>query len=883
MALLSRLLNVFRSDRVAGEIDEELHSHLEEAAAQGRDPLEARRALGSPLRLREESRDTRVIAWLDSLRVDLVFAWRQLGKRKVTSLAAILSLGLAIGACLSAFRIIDALFFRPLPISHPERLYALTFHGTDVNGKVDISDACNYPLFRQMTAAAGDDTDLLAIGYSGSWSVTYGSDQDMERAYGAMVSARMFALFGLRPAVGRLLTSDDDAPGRAYAVLSFDYWTRRFGRDPKVAGQTFRFGRDLYTIVGVAQKGFTGVEPGTLADMFVPVMMNHDANNPDFQWFRTLAVVKPGNAKPGVAVERVRDRIQGAVRAFWQERVKAHPGLPKEAADAIINQKAVLEPAYSGVSGMQRNYRQALISLAILVALVLLIACANVANLMTAQAAARAREMALRVSIGAGPLRLAQLVLVESALLAIFAAVAGAAFAWWSAPFVVASINRPDRPASLIFSADWRVLAFAFVLTLIVMFLYGLAPALRASSVKPASALKGGEDPHARRRLMHTLIAAQTAFCFLVLFAAGLFAATFARLLSQPLGFSPDRLLALDVAARDAQPPSAWNRVLEGLRAAPGVEKAATAMMPLLIGSSWDNFVALKDDKPNARDVSDFLSVSPGWMETMKIPLLAGRDLREGEAYPGVAIVNQAFAELFFKEDNVVGKSFQTPEEDPNTPLAKHTIVGLVGNARYANLRGDMPPVAYVPFRSQPNQGITVMVRTASRSPLALVPTLRRAISAAAPGLRVSGVNTQQEFIDEQTIRERLLAMLALFFAVVALLLAGVGIFGVLDYSVFQRRREIGIRMAIGAQAPHIIRGVTFEILGWVLAGGVAGVAGGIASARYIESLLYGVKPTDVAALATPAGALLATAILASLAPVIRAVRIDPVYVLRSE
>jgi putative ABC transport system permease protein len=856
MSLLSRFLNVFRSDRVAGEIDEELRSHLEEAADQGRDPLDARRALGSPLRLREESRDTRIVAWLDSLRADLIFAWRQLGKRKVASLAAILSLGLAIGACLSAFRIIDALFLRPLPIAHPERLYALSFLGVDVNGKSQISDACNYPLFRQMTAAVGDEADPLAISYSSPWDVTYGSDQDMERVHGQFVSARMFALFGLRPATGRLLTADDDAtPGRAYAVLSFSYWTRRFGRDPKAIGRTFRYGRNPYTIVGVAQRGFTGVEPGTLNDIFVPAMMNQFVNNPQVIWFRTLVVVEPG-----IAGGQVREKIQGAVRTFWQEQVKSVPDMPKEVTGAIVNQKAILESAHSGISGMQRDYRRPLISLAILVALVLLIACANVANLMTAQAAARAREMALRVSIGAGRARLAQLVLVETALLAICAAAVGAAFAWWSAPFVVARINPPDSPARLILPADWRVLGCAFVLSLIAMLLYSLAPALRASGVKPASALKGGEGPHTRRRLMHTLIGAQTAFCFLVLFAAGLFTTTFGRLSNQPLGFSPERLLALDVVSRTAQPPSVWNRVLRSLQSVPGVESAATSDSALLGGFSWANFVALNGGPVKGRDVSNFLSVSPGWMETMRIPLLAGRDFRMGEVYPEVAIVNQAFAELFFRGENILGKSFGTPEGT----LAKHTIVGLVGNARYANMRGSMPPVAYVPFRSLPDQRITVIVRTVSRNPLALVPTLRQAISSAEPGMRLSNVHTQQELIDAQTIRERLLAMLALFFAVVALLLAGVGIYGVLDYSVFQRRREIGIRMAVGAQAAHIVRGVTFEILGWVLAGGVA-------------------KPTDVTALATPAGALLAAAILASLAPVVRAVRIDPVYVLRSE
>ena len=571
MSLLSRLANVFRSDRLSRDIDEELAAHLEEAASHGRDSAESRRALGSPLRHREASRDIKLIPWLDSLRADIVFGWRQLKKRKMTSAAAILSLGLAIGACTAAFRIIDALFLRPLPISRPERLYALTFHGTDVNGKVDINDSSNFPLFRQITSAVAGDADTLAISYSGAWSVTYGADQEIEPATGEYVSGRMFTVFGLRPAAGRLLSEDDDSdPGHAHAVLSFDYWARRFGRDPSVVGRTFRFGRNLFTIAGVAPEGFTGTEPGIVNDIFVPAMIDPRVTNPDAQWFRTMIVLKPG-----VSSERVRAHVQAVVRAFWQERVKAHSEVPAEMAALIVNQKAVLEPASAGDSEMQRDYRQPLASLAILVALVLLIACANVANLMTAQAASRAREMALRVSIGAGRFRLAQLMLVETALLGIFAAATGAAFAWWSAPLVVARINPPDRPARLILSTDWRVIGFAFALTLIVMFLYGLAPALRVSGIRPASALKGGDDPHSRGRLMHALIAAQVAFCLLVLFVAGLFVATFHRLSNQPLGFSADRLLALGVSAQGPQPPSVWNRVLETVQAAPGVEKAA--------------------------------------------------------------------------------------------------------------------------------------------------------------------------------------------------------------------------------------------------------------------------------------------------------------------
>ena len=873
MSLLSRIANVFRPDRLAREFDEELASHLDEAAARGRDPEEARRSLGSPLRHREASRDLKLIPWLDSLRADVVFGWRQLKKRKATSLAAILSLGLAIGACTGAFRLIDALFLRPLPIAHPERLYALSHREIDENGKPQAGDSGSYPMFQQMRAAAGADADLLAVSYSAPAAVIYGSDQELERPYQEYVSGRLFAVFGLKPSLGRLLTEADDLQPRAhpYAGLSYDYWTRRFGRDPKVLGRTFRMGNDVYTIVGVAPEGFTGIEPGTINDIFVPTMMSPYTGQPHTNWFRTLVMLKPG-----VAPGPLREKLHAVVHAFFAEQVKAFQNVPQQFKDNIVNQQVLLDAAPAGVSGMQRDYRQALIALAVLVALVLLIACANVANLMTAQAAARAREMALRVSIGAGRSRLIQLVLAEAAMLALFSAGVGAAFAWRAAPFVVARINPRDNPARLLLPADWRVLAFALAVTVAVTFFFGLAPALRASGTKPASALKGGEDPHSKRRLMHALIAAQVAFCFLVLLVAGLFVSTFERLSHETLGFSADRLLILGVGARNNQPPGVWTDIAGRARAMPGVESAAFAGWPLLSGGGWDGFISINGGPPSRTDV-DFLEISPGWLETVRIPLVAGRDFRAGDGFPKVAIVNQLFATTFFKGEDPIGKSFNLGQG------AVAEIVGVVGDARYSKLRDPMAPVAYVPFQPGNQNSRTILVRTAGANPLALAPALRKQISLIRPELRVASVGTQQELIDNQTLRERLLAMLASFFAAVALLLAAVGLYGVLDYSVFQRRREIGIRMAIGAQAADIVRRVTFGILAWIFAGALAGLALGVASARYIESLLYQVKATDLSALAIPSAALIAAAILAALPPVVRAVRIDPVQVLRSE
>jgi len=887
MSFWSRFGNVLRGERLSREIDEEFEAHIQEALAQGRDPAEARQAFGPALRQREESRDIRVVAWLDSLRADAVFGWRQIVKRKATSAAAILSLALGMGACTAAFRLIDAVLLRPLPVANPERLYAVSRQEfrLSADGKAHIYDGWAYPAFRLMRAAVKDQAELIAVSFS-TIDLIYGSGQEMEKAHVQYVSGWMFGFFALRPVLGRLLTENDDREPGAHpdAVLSDDYWAHRFARDPKVIGRTFRMGNRLYEIVGVCAGPFTGTETGLVTDIFVPIMMNPAVGRSDSTWHGTLA-----RLKPDIAVERVRARLDAVSRAFEAERAKGYAGMSKQSIDDMLKQRVVLQPAAAGFSSVQKYFREPLAALGVLVALVLMIACANVANLMTAQAAARAREMALRVSIGAGRWRLVQLVLVEGGWLGFLAAAAGALFAWWSVPLVVGMLNAPDdpNPVRLSLPADWRVLGFGLALTLGVTLLFGLAPALRASAVKPATALKGGEDPHSRRRLMHALIAFQAAFCFLVLYAAGMFVATFERLSQEPTGFSAERLLALNTVAESAQPPAYWDQVVEHLRAVPGVETVALASRPLLSGYSSNDAVAI-DGGPPSEDMAYFLNVSPGWVEEMKIPLMDGRGFRAGDTYPGVAVVSETFAKRFFRGENPVGRWFERATDEG--PRLRLQVVGLVRDARYLEMRGPMLPVAYIPFRQVDAQGAlqpvrrgTLMVRTFSANPRAMAVVLSREVAKARPEFRVSNVETQTEIDQVYTVRERLLAVLALFFAVVALLLAGVGMYGVLDYSVLQRRREIGIRMAIGAQSGAIARLVTLPVFAMVLAGALAGLALGMASVRYIESLFYEVKATDWGALALPSLAILAAAMVAALPAVMRAVRIDPAAMLRAE
>ena len=516
-----RLLGTLRLRRGDADLEAELRAHTELAAdADGRSPRVA------VTQAMDAMRDRRGLPWLHALSADVVFGWRQLNAHRVVSLAAVLSLGLAMGATTAAFRLVDAVLLRPLPVDHPERLVFATTSFVDAQGRLDYYDSFDYPTYRRYVDLVGARADLLVVGSANLVEAVLPGAIEPERVSRQYYSGNVFGVFGLQPALGRLLgPSDDRTPGgHPVAVLAHDFWRRRFGGDPGALGRTIRIGQVAYQVIGVAPPGFVGTEPGRSADLFLPAVMNVEAlDAPGWSWYRLW--IRP---RPGVTAAAIEEVLQADFARLRQDDLKHAPAdTPRSRIEARLRERIALLPAQAGASALQKTFRRPLIVLAALVAAVLLIACVNVANLLNGQAVARRRELALRVSIGAGRWRLIRLMLVESALLALLASLIGALVGWRAAPFVVSMLAGPQDPVRLAMGLDWRLVSFGVALTLVVTMLFGLLPALRASATAPNDVLKSGGRAASHRALTRGLIGVQTAFCVFVLFVAVLFVTTF--------------------------------------------------------------------------------------------------------------------------------------------------------------------------------------------------------------------------------------------------------------------------------------------------------------------------------------------------------------------
>ena len=885
MSWWSRVANVLRSDRLARELDEEQRFHLEartdELVAAGLDPAAARaealRRFGKTLQLREASRDVKLAAWLDSLGRDVRLGIRLLRRDAIVSWAAIVSLGLAIGACAAAFALIDALILRELPVREPGRLVYVARRGDHDDRR--FSTLFSYPLVERVREARLPQLEVFSLSHQSLRQAILPDGGGNEEKVGTQfVSGNAFAVLGIQPALGRLLAASDDVTPGAHqvAVVSHAFWTRRLGADPGVLGRWIQIEQQPYQVVGVAQAGFSGIEPGVLTDVWLPNQMfdRESLRSPTWNWLTIW-----GRLGPGASAESVRPVIGALFVNFDAEYEEAPPGGPKARPPA--DRGVVIQPASTGASAVRDQFARPLLALAVIVGVVLLIACSNVANLLLARGAARTREMALRASIGAGRLRLLQQVLIESAVLTAAAAAIGVGSAIAAVPLLIGLLNTHENPVYLDTRMDWRVLGFVAAVGCFTTVVFGLVPALRASSARPADAGVAGDRRHtAHAGVARPVVALQVGFSLMILFVAALLLRSFDRLLAVDLGFTPDRLTLLSIETRERlEPPQARalaGRLLDRVRALPGVESASLSRWALFRGWSWGGQVRLPHGGPVQ---TTRLAISPGFFRTMGTRIAEGRELRAGETDgtdPLPVVVNEAFARAYFPGRSAVGQRLSSTNRGQPAPME---IVGVVPDVRDRAMRVAMGPYLFSPIGDAAG---TLEVRSAL-GPQVVADLVRAALPGVHPSLRLVDVTRQTALVQRALLRERLLAVLSGFFAALGLALAALGLYGVSAYAVVRRTREIGIRLTLGARPAAVLAAVLGRVARAVALGLAAGLAGGLYFARFLRTLLFEVEPTSLSSLSLPVVALVIVALAAGWVPARRALRVDPAVCLRME
>jgi putative ABC transport system permease protein len=895
MSRLSRMVNVFRSSAVDRGVEDEMTFHIEcrianlVASGMTRDAAEAmaRRQFGNRLRLREESRDVKLLPWLDSLVGDARLAPRMLRKHAMVIGAAIVSLAMALGGCLAAFMLIDALILKPLPVRQPQQLVYLTVPNT--NADAPVNDSFNDPTFVRLRDAGRGRVDLFAVRYPERSSVTFDlTSGERERVRSQFISGDAFDRLGVGSAAGRLFDVEDDRQSGTHpvAVLSHAFWMRRFGGDPAVVGRWFvwheREQDRQFQILGVAERGFSGVEPGRPTDVWLPYAMQdpHALGNDGFNTLRVM-----GRMKEDVPLEQVQSVLQVTFTNLRRESAPSHLD-PRTTADDVarfINTPLHVQSGAAGPSRLRVQFQRPLSILAAIAALVVLIAGSNVANLFLARATAREREMSLRLCLGAGRGRLIQQLLIESALVAGAACLIGMLFAAFAAPAIVGMLTSADDPISLDLRPDWRVVTVLIGLTVSITVLFGLIPALRASRVAPMTALRvGGRGLSARLDAVRPFIAIQVGFSLVVLFVGGLLVMSFVRLSRVNPGFATSDVLQLSWEAMQHEEPNqqraVLRQVLDRLRQIPGVEAVSAADFGGVLGRTWRQNIALPGTAHEWIEAT-VVPVTPGFLETMKIMPLAGRTFVPADLdieHPTILIVSESFAKRYFGGGPAVGRRFD-PGLDKQRSM--YEVVGMVADVRY-DLRKPPAPALYV-LMSGYNIG-TLYARVAGDR-TAIASRLRQELRATTPLLRVTSVTSQAATVNRTLVRERLLALLAGFFALVGLMLTAVGLYGVLSYAVVQRTREIGIRVALGARALGAVRSVLGDIVGATLLGAACGLGGGLYASRFVKTMLFDVAALEFSSLALPLGTLLLAALAAAAVPAWRAARVDPVIALRNE
>ena len=898
MSFVRRLFNLGRSDSLQRDIDREMAFHLEERVeelvASGIPRAEAlagaRRQFGNRTIQAEDTRRADVFSWGDSLRGDLRYALRGLRRAPVFTIVAVASLAIGIGFNTSIYSLIDAVVLRKLPVPHPDELVQVT------DGEDNADGYFTNPLWEQLRDRQTGFASLAAWGET-RFNLADGGEARFVPAQ--WVSGDYFRVFGMRPAAGRLIASGDDRRGcGGTVVLAHGFWQSEYAGRSDVVGTTVRLNGKPFEVIGaLPERAFAGPEVGREPSVYVPICADRylrgEQSALDRRGMWWLRVV--GRRDPALTTAQLDARVKAVAAVAYQSTI---PEMFSEARKAnYASRTFAVRPVEHGVSELRDQYSRALLVLMGAVAILLLIACANIANLLLARAATRQREVAIRLAIGAGRRRLVRQLLTESVLLAVIGATAGLLLARWGSSALVALIESPgSAPVALDLSLNWRVLAFTALATTFTALVFGLIPAWRGTRIDPQAAMKGSGRgvvegiARGRLTLSKSLVVAQVALSMILLVAAGLLVGSLRNLSTLDAGFERDRVLLVEAEMRRVALPEEGRapmirRVLERMRALPGVRSASMADITPVSGSAWNGEIYV--DGFEAANMEDrrvwFNEVSDGYFSTMGIRFLSGRDFGATDRpnTPKVAIIDEQTARRYFGSASPIGRQYRTKRgDDFEDPV---TVIGVVEAAKYRSLRETNSATIYQTSLQTPNPPpyANLQLRT-DADPRALIPAVRQAMAELQPSIMIN-FSTLAAQIDRSLGRERMLAVLSASFSAVALALSMLGLYGVMSYAVARRRNEIGVRIALGADAQRVLRMVLGDVARVVAIGVVIGAAGALASGKLVTSFLYGMTPNEPAVLALAIATLLLVAVGAGLLPAWRASRVDPLVALRED
>ncbi|MCL4812525.1 MAG: ABC transporter permease [Vicinamibacteraceae bacterium] len=824
-------------------------------------------------------------------------AFRTLFRTPFVTTVAIVSLGLGIGATSAIYSIFNQLLLRELSVSTPGELVNLGAPGPkpgsqSCNNAGDCDQVFSYPMYRDLER---QQTVFWGIAGHRAVAVNLSARDQTESAEGMLVSGNYFQILGLTPALGRLFSTDDDRAldSEPVVVLSHEYWRRRFQENPDVLDTSITVNGQVLTIVGVAPAGFTGTTLGTAPDVFVPITMRRRIE-PAFTGFdnrRNYWVYLFARLKPGVTIDQARAALNVPYRAILTEiEAPLQQGMSDQTLARFRSKELTIVEGNRGQSTVREEAGTPLALLLGVTVLVLLIACANIANLLLVRSAARNGEMAIRLSIGASRRHLLVQLLTESLVLAACGGLIGLLVAHWTLRFM-AWLLPPDASSTVTLALDGTALLFAALVTLVTGVAFGLFPAMHSTRPDLAVTLKGqaGQPSGARSaaRFRTTLATVQIALAMALLVAAGLFTRSLFNVARVDLGLTADRLITFGVSPSlngytIEQSRQLLERLEDELAALPGVTASSAGLVPLLSGSNWGAGVSV-EGYPTGPDVdrhSNLNEIAPAYFRTLGVPLLAGRDFTRADTQgaPKVAIVNQQFAKKFNLGTNPVGKRMAMGTDELDIE-----IVGLVRDAKYSSVKNAVPPLFFLPYRQGERiWGLSFYLRTAG-DPTSVMAAIPRVVGRIDPNLPVEELRTMEEQIRQNVFLDRFVTMLSVSFAVLATLLAAVGLYGVLAYTVAQRTRELGLRMALGA-APGDVRGMVMRQVGrMTIVGGLVGVAAAVWAGRTAEAILYQLRGWDPLVLASAGVVLAAVALGAGFIPAYRASRVDPMTALRYE